>query len=138
MNYVKEGEDVLRIVDRSNMRARILVRDWEVQDIKMGQPVKIQVLAHPYSSYEGRIEKILPAAALDQPVSQPFKLERQGQAVANYFAVEVLIPNPDGSLHRRDDRNGQDHWREIVAGLAMGPRILALGALAGLVAVARV
>ena len=95
---VKEGEDVLRIVDRSNMRARILVRDWEVQDIKIGQPVKIQVQAHPYSGYEGRVEKILPAAALDQPVSQPIKLERQGQVVANYFAVEVLIPNPDGSL----------------------------------------
>jgi len=96
--YVNEGADVLRIVDRSNMRARILVRDWEVQEIKVGQPVKIQVLAHPYTSYEGHIEKILPAAALDQPVAQPFKLERQGQAIANYFAVEVLIPNPDGSL----------------------------------------
>jgi len=96
--FVKEGADVLRIVDRSNMRARILVRDWEVQEIKVGQPVKIQVLAHPYSAYEGHIEKILPAAALDQPISHPDKLERQGQVVANYFAVEVLIPNPDGSL----------------------------------------
>ena len=56
------------------------------------------MLAHPYRSYEGQIERILPAAALDRPVSQPNKLERQGQAVANYFAVEVLIPNPDGSL----------------------------------------
>ena len=35
--FVKEGEDVLRIVDRSNMRARILVRDWEVQEISVGQ-----------------------------------------------------------------------------------------------------
>ena len=96
--YVNEGVHVLRIVDRSNMRARILVRDSEVQEIQVGQPVKIQVLARPYTSYEGHIEKILPAAALDQPVAQPFKLERQGQAIANYFAVEVLIPNPDGSL----------------------------------------
>jgi hypothetical protein len=80
------------------MRARILVRDWEVQEISVGQAAKIQVLAHPYRTYEGQIERILPAAALDRPVSQPNKLERQGQAVANYFAVEVLIPNPDGSL----------------------------------------
>ena len=36
-----------------------------------GPAVKIQVLAHPYQSYDGHIEKILPAAALDQPVSQP-------------------------------------------------------------------
>ena len=96
--YVKEGSDVLRIVDRSNMRARILVRDWEVAEIQVGQPAEIQVFAHPYHSYTGRIERILPAAALDRPVSQPNKLERQGQEVANFFAVEMIIPNPDGSL----------------------------------------
>jgi putative peptide zinc metalloprotease protein len=96
--FVKEGADVLRIVDRSNMRARILVRDWEVQEIAVGQPAEIQVLAHPYRTYEGRIERILPAAALDRPVSQPNKLERQGQEIANFFAVEMAIPNPDGSL----------------------------------------
>ncbi len=95
---VKEGSDVLRIVDRSNMRARVLVRDWEVQEIAVGQTARIQVLAHPYRSYEGQIERILPAAALDRPVSQPNALVRQGQAVGNYFAVEVVIPNPDGSL----------------------------------------
>ncbi len=96
--FVKEGDDVLRIVDRSSMRARILVHDWEVQEIAIGQPVEIQVLAHPYRSYEGRIERILPAAAVDRPVTQQAKLERQGQEIANYFAVEMVFPNPDGSL----------------------------------------
>ncbi len=96
--YVKEGEDVLRIVDRSSMRARILVRDWEVQDIRVGQPAEIQVVAHPYRTYAGRIERILPAAALDRPVSQPDKLVRKGQEIANYVAVEMVFPNSDGSL----------------------------------------
>ena len=96
--FVREGQEVLRIVDRSNMRARILVRDWEVQEIAIGQPAVIQILAHPYRSYEGRIARILPAAAADRPVSQPNKLERQGQEVANYFAVEMVFPNPDDSL----------------------------------------
>ena len=96
--FLKEGQDVLRIVDRANMRARILVRDWEVQEISVGQPAVIQVFAHPYRSYEGRIERILPAAAIDRPISQPNKLERQGREVANYFAVEMVFPNPDGSL----------------------------------------
>ena len=96
--FVKEGDDVLRIVDRSNMRARILVHDWEVQEIAIGQPVEIQVLAHPYRSYQGRIERILPAAAADRPVTQQAKLERQGQEIANYFAVEMVFPNPDGTL----------------------------------------
>jgi len=96
--FVREGDDVLRIVDRSSMRARILVHDWEVQEIAIGQPVEIQVLAHPYRSYEGHIERILPAAATDRPVTQQAKLERQGQEIANYFAVEMVFPNPDGTL----------------------------------------
>jgi len=96
--FVREGDDVLRILDRSNMRARILVHDWEVQEIAVGQPVEIQVLAHPYRSYAGHIERILPAAAADRPVTQQEKLERQGQEIANYFAVEMVFPNPDGTL----------------------------------------
>jgi len=96
--FVREGDDVLRIVDRSSMRARILVHDWEVQEIAIGQPVEIQVLAHPYRSYEGHIERILPVAATDRPVTQQAKLERQGQEIANYFAVEMVFPNPDGTL----------------------------------------
>jgi len=96
--YVKEGTGVLRIVDRSSMRARILVGDWEVQDIAVGQPAVIQVFAHPFRSYEGHIARILPAAAEDRPVSKPEKLERQGQEIANYMAVEMVFPNTDGSL----------------------------------------
>ena len=96
--YVREGEEVLRIVDRSSMRARILVRDWEVQEISIGQPAEIQVLALPYRTYKGRIDRILPAAALDRPVSQPEKLVRKGQEIANYVAVEMVFSNPDGSL----------------------------------------
>jgi hypothetical protein len=58
----------------------------------------VKVLPYPFRTYSGHIDKILPAAALDYPVTQMEKLERLGQNLTNYLAVEMDIPNPDGSL----------------------------------------
>jgi multidrug resistance efflux pump len=96
--YLNEGQEFAQIVDRSTMRARILVHDSELEYVKVGAPVRLQVRAHAYRSYEGHIERILPAAAADLPISQSEKLERHGQELTNYVAVEMRFPNPDGSL----------------------------------------
>lgn len=96
--YLNEGQEFAQIVDRSTMRARILVHDSELEYVKIGAPVHLQVRAHAYRTYDGHIERILPAAAVDRPVTQPNKLERNGQELTNYVAVEMRFPNPDGSL----------------------------------------
>ncbi len=96
--FLGEGEEFARVIDRTEMRARIFVHDWELGDVAVGAPVRLKVADEPYRTYAGHIERILPAAAGDRPVSQPAKLERHGQEVTNYFAVEMVFPNPDGSL----------------------------------------
>jgi putative peptide zinc metalloprotease protein len=96
--YLSAGDEFCRVVDRSTMRARVLVRDWELEDVRPGTPAKVKVLPFPYRTYSGHVDQILPAAAEDRPVAQPHKLERMGQALTNYFAVVVEFPNPDGSL----------------------------------------
>ena len=97
-DFINEGQDFVRIVDRTRMRARILVHDWELNDVAPGSPVRLMVAAYPFRSYEGRVERILPAAASDIPVSQGNKVERHGQELTNYFAVEMIFPNPDGTV----------------------------------------
>lgn len=92
------GGEFCQVVDRSRMKARILVRDWELEDVHPGAPAKVKVVPFPYRTYAGRVEQILPAAALDRPVAQPQKLEHLGQELTNYFAVTMEFPNPDGSL----------------------------------------
>jgi RND family efflux transporter MFP subunit len=96
--YLAPGDEFCRIVDRSTMRARVLVRDVEIEDVRPGTPAKVIVLPFPYRPYSGHVDRILPAAAEDRPVSQPHKLERMGHELTNYFAVVVQFPNPDGSL----------------------------------------
>lgn len=96
--YLAPGDEFCHVVDRSTMRARILVRDWELEEIKLGAAAKAKVQTYPLRTYSGRVDQILPAAAEDRPVSQPHKLERLGQELTNYFAVVMDFPNPDGTL----------------------------------------
>jgi putative peptide zinc metalloprotease protein len=96
--YLSAGDEFCRVVDRSTMRARVLVRDWELEDVRPGTAAMVKVVSFPYRTFSGHVDQILPAAADDRPVSQPQKLERMGQQLTNYFAVVVEFPNPDGSL----------------------------------------
>jgi putative peptide zinc metalloprotease protein len=95
---VEAGEELGRIVDRRSMKARMLVRDWELEDVKDGAAVRVKVAPFPFRTYTGSVGKILPAAALDHPVTQTQDLQKLGQKLTNYFAVEMEFPNSDGSL----------------------------------------
>jgi putative peptide zinc metalloprotease protein len=96
--YLSAGDEFARLVDRSTMKARILVQDRELPDVQPGAPAKVKVLPFPFRTYSGHVDKILPAAALDHPVAQTEKLQRLGQELTNFVAVEMEFPNPDGSL----------------------------------------
>jgi len=96
--FLSAGDEFCEIVDRSSMKARILVRDWELEDLHAGSPAQLKVVTYAFRTYGGSVDRFLPAAALDRPVSQPEQLERLGQPLTNYFAVEMVFPNPDGSL----------------------------------------
>ena len=96
--YLAAGQEFCEVVDRSTMKARILVRDWELGDVSDGARAQLKASPFPYRTYSGRVEQILPAAAIDRPVTQPQPLERMGQELTNYFAVVMDFPNTDGSL----------------------------------------
>jgi putative peptide zinc metalloprotease protein len=97
-SFIEAGDSLGKIVDRSSMKARILVRDWELEDVRDGARVRVKVAPFPFRTYTGSVQKILPAAAVDQPVTQTEDLERLGQKLTNYFAVEMEFANNDGSL----------------------------------------
>lgn len=97
-SFIGAGDDLGKIVDRNSMKARILVRDWELEDVTNGAVVRVKVAPFPFRTYTGSVEKILPAAALDRPVTQTEDLEKFGQKLTNFFAVEMEFPNTDGSL----------------------------------------
>jgi putative peptide zinc metalloprotease protein len=104
-DFLPEGGLFTVIADRSVMRARILVRDWELQYVTdaasvspAGIEAQLNVRAYPYQSFRGRVKQILPAAAADEPVTLPKSPERAGVRLSNYFAVELEFPNSAGEL----------------------------------------
>ena len=96
--YLLAGDELCEVSDRSSVKARILVRDWELEDFHVGSPAELKVVPFTFRTFSGSVDQILPAAAVDRPVAQPEQLERLGQQLTNYFAVEMTFPNPDGSL----------------------------------------
>jgi putative peptide zinc metalloprotease protein len=96
--FLDAGEELAQIVDRSTMKARILVRDWELEEVHPGAAAKVKVVPFPYRTYSGKVDQILPAAAADRPVTETQDLQRLGQRLTNYFAVDMEFANPDGSL----------------------------------------
>jgi putative peptide zinc metalloprotease protein len=96
--YLDAGDELCEVVDRSTMKAHILVRDWEIEEVHVGSEAQVKVRPFAYRTYAGQVEQILPAAALDRPIVQPQVSERMGQELTNYFAVVMDFPNSDGSL----------------------------------------
>jgi len=96
--FLAQGAEFCELADRSTMKARILVRDWELDDIHAGSAASLKVTPYAFRTYSGNVARILPAAAEDVPVSRPERTLRFGQQLANYVAVEMVFPNPDGSL----------------------------------------
>jgi hypothetical protein len=80
------------------MRARILVRDLDLQDVQPGASAKVKVLPFPFRTFGGSVESIKPAASIDRPIAETEKLERMGQQLTSYVAVDMNFPNPDGAL----------------------------------------
>jgi putative peptide zinc metalloprotease protein len=121
--YLPAGDEFARVADRSTMKARILVQDRDVQDVQPGAPTKVKVLPYPFRTYSGHVDRILPAAALDHPVAQTETLQRLGQDLTNYLAVEMEIPNPDGSLQEgmtgKAKISGDRHSLAVQAGQGM-------------------
>jgi putative peptide zinc metalloprotease protein len=97
-SYLEEGDEFAAVADRSSMKARVLVRDLDLEDVRPGALVKLKMRADPMATYSGLVQQIMPAAAEDQPVAVPTKLVRYGQELTNYFAVVLQIPNSNGNL----------------------------------------
>jgi putative peptide zinc metalloprotease protein len=96
--FLTAGDEFCEVADRTTMRARILVRDWELEDIHAGSYAELKAAPFAFRTYSGTVDRISPAAAADHPVSRPEQLEQLGQQLTNYVAVEIAFPNPDGSL----------------------------------------
>ena len=96
--YLGEGQDFATVANRTFMRARILVRDLNLSEVRTGAGVELHVSAYPLRFFSGKVAQIMPATSLDRPLGALKEEKVAGQQTTNYIAVIVDIPNPDGAL----------------------------------------
>jgi HlyD family secretion protein len=87
------GTPVLQIADLSKMLVKMSVNEVDVNKIKPGQLVEIEVDGVKNHRFVGKVRKVAPASADNSQQGQG-----QGQGGVVRFAVEVLIEHPDDRL----------------------------------------
>jgi len=110
-DYLEPGEELATVADTQTLRARILVRDWELEDVFEGAQVRLKLRSYSFRTFTGRVRQIMPATASDRPVANAKKIERKGQELANYVAVVMEFPNPEGELREGMTGTAKIHGR---------------------------
>ena len=80
--FSKAGSPIVAVADVSSLLAKAVVGEAQIQEVKLGIPVKIRVNALKDQEFTGTLTRLSPAASLP----------------ARTFTAEVNIPNPDGIL----------------------------------------
>ncbi len=80
--FSKAGAPIVTVADVSSLLAKAVVGEAQIQEMKLGIPVKIRVNALKDQEFTGTLTRLSPAAALP----------------ARTFTAEVNIPNPQGIL----------------------------------------
>lgn len=82
--FLKEGDVFAQVEDDHTLQAEVATPEGNIDDVKIGSPVRIKVWAYPYTAFVGKVESIAPIA-----------VEKEGVKVVR---VMVDIPNQDGLL----------------------------------------
>jgi HlyD family secretion protein len=83
------GTEVMRVADMDSMEARVDVNENDVVNVRIGDPVRIQVDAYPGKQFQGTVKRIASTATV--------KNEGTQQEVTN-FEVRVQINHPQYRL----------------------------------------
>jgi putative peptide zinc metalloprotease protein len=94
--YLREGQELCVVANGATMRARVLVRDAELEEVRPGATVLLKVAAFPLATFHGRVERVLPAAASPSEEARPATGGRPD--LFNYFVATLEFANPDGRL----------------------------------------
>lgn len=95
-SYVKTGEMLVEVADLSWMRARIYVSEHDMAKVSINRPARLQVEGF-FRKWDSQVVSVGPAAT---ELDARFFASAQyaGLNPPNFYAVELLIPNPDYKL----------------------------------------
>ncbi len=101
-SFAKKGSLFCVVANIDQVRVQIPVREYDIDDVEVGQKVLLKVIAYPSETFEGQVEKISPASAE--------RVEALEGTFTN-FTVDVVIDNKHKKLV-----SGMSGYAKILAG----------------------
>jgi putative peptide zinc metalloprotease protein len=97
-SFVKEGERLADVNDDRTLNARIFVPEFQVHDIRPGDPVSLK-LESSFRPVRAEVNSLAPASAeLPPGLEEEPEKKYKGIAAPSYYVVAVSISNADGKL----------------------------------------
>lgn len=92
---VQQGQPLYRIANLDTLTLRVYVSGAQLPDVKLGQRVEVLVdkNAGENQSLEGKVRWIASEAEFT-----PQQIQTKEERVSQVYAVEVYVPNPNGTL----------------------------------------
>jgi len=85
-DYVASGQPLLAIVDEKNVWVTANLKETQMTNVRVGQPVSIKVDAYPHEKFRGTVQSISPATG------STFALIPPDNASGNYTKVVQRVP----------------------------------------------
>ena len=84
--YVQKGELFCKVLEDDQVKLELPVQEFEIEDIQVGNEVKVKLDAFPEKTIRGKVDEIAPAGA---------DYVESVQGTYARFRVIVIIPNPE-------------------------------------------
>jgi len=84
---------ILALADTSEVTLEVYVPENRIGQVKLGQSAEVTVDSFPGRTFEGRVVRIA-----DKPEFTPRNTATAEERLNTFYAVEILLPNPEGLL----------------------------------------
>jgi putative peptide zinc metalloprotease protein len=76
---LKQGEEFCELADVAKIRARVIVDDWDLEDVRIGSRAALRLNSSPDLSISGRVVTLSPASELHQRLSPVAEFDKTAQ-----------------------------------------------------------
>jgi putative peptide zinc metalloprotease protein len=95
-SYVEAGALLLEIADVNVLRARIYVPEFDLRNVRAGDPVSLK-MDSSFERLHSRVAEIAPSASTMEP-GLTHAESYKGLTSLDFYGVTALVPNADGRL----------------------------------------
>ena len=104
---LKQGEEFCEIAKGGAARARLIVDDWDLEDIQVGARASLRLNASPALDVNGRVVALAPASELHQRLSPVAENEKMGEQSMGVVKASTVKSGATRKLSAREQAEAE-------------------------------